>query len=238
VPAYNEEQRIAGTLAALAGQTRLDFTLVVVDNGSVDATRSIVSDFASLAPFEVVLLEEVDLGVGSAVETGFRFAIGRGAERIARTDADCLPQPGWLEAAHRGFDEGGELICGRIVARRDENGPLARLGFSVLVWVAATFGRLRQRNRGESYKTPYAMHAGNNVAITSELYLRCGGMPRMPSPTDRTFLNRVRAVTSNIVHRRDMVVENSTRRIRAYGVIASARWYLEKGAGSLNPDPR
>jgi len=48
-------------------------------------------------------------------------------------------------------------------------------------------------------------------------------MPRRPSPTDRTFLNRVRRTTSAIVHSRRMVVENSTRRLAAYGVVGTAR---------------
>ena len=79
---------------------------------------------------------------------------------------------------------------------------------------------------------------GNNMAITAELYLACGGMPRRPSPTDRTFLNRVRRTTDAIEHRRDMVVENSTRRLRAYGLLGAALWYLDRGSGRLTPDPR
>ena len=82
------------------------------------------------------------------------------------------------------------------------------------------------------------MHAGNNMAITAELYLAVGGMPRRPSPTDRIFLNRVRRHTAAIVHSREMVVENSTRRLRAYGVLGTARWYLDRGSGGLTPDPR
>jgi hypothetical protein len=82
------------------------------------------------------------------------------------------------------------------------------------------------------------MHAGNNMAITAELYLRVGGMPRLPSPTDRMFLNLVRRQTTAIVRRRDMVVRNSTRRIRAYGAFGTARWYLERGPGTRCVDPR
>jgi hypothetical protein len=82
------------------------------------------------------------------------------------------------------------------------------------------------------------MHAGNNMAIRVSAYLACGGMPRTPSPTDRSFLNRVRRHTASIIHSRSMVVENSTRRLRAYGVVGTARWYLDRGSGILTPDPR
>jgi len=232
VPAYNEADRLADTLRALAAQTDTDFTLLVVDNGSTDGTASVARSFGAQ------VLVEPEKGVGCAVDTGFRHAIAAGAVHLARTDADCLPAPGWVAAARRALAEGGGLACGKIVARRDEHGPLGRGFFRVLVGLAAAFGRLRPAHRGEEFLAPYRMHAGNNMAITAELYEACGGMPRRPSPTDRTFLNRVRRTTTAIVHSREMVVANSTRRIRAYGIVGTAKWYLDRGSGSLTADPR
>jgi glycosyltransferase involved in cell wall biosynthesis len=236
VPAYNEAERIGATLSALAAQSDTDFTLLVVDNNSTDGTAEIARAFA--APFPVHVLVETDKGVGCAVDTGFRHAIAAGATLLARTDADCLPRPGWVAAARRSFAAGAGLVCGRITARRDEHGPLGRLSFRALVAVAAGFGRLRPAHRADGYLAPYRMHAGNNMAITAALYQACGGMPRRPSPTDRTFLNRVRRTTAAIAHNRSMVVENSTRRLRAYGVIGTAKWYLDQGSGALTADPR
>jgi hypothetical protein len=184
------------------------------------------------------VLVEPEKGVGCAVDTGFRHAIAAGATLLARTDADCVPGPGWVAAARAGLIGGAAMVCGRITARRDEHGPLGRAVFRALVAVAAAFGRWRPAHRADGYLAPYRMHAGNNMAITAAAYLACGGMPRRPSPTDRTFLNRVRRTTAGIVHRRDMVVQNSTRRIRAYGVVRTAKWYLGKGSGTLTADPR
>jgi glycosyltransferase involved in cell wall biosynthesis len=237
VPAYNEARRIRTTLDALATQSDVDFTLLVVDNASVDGTADVVREFAAAAPMPVRLLAEPEKGVGCAVDTGFRYAIASGAVLLARTDADCLPRPGWVAAARAALDGGAGMVSGRITARRDENGPLARAGFAMAVAVAGAFGRLRPAHRGD-YLAPYRMHAGNNMAITAELYQRCGGMPRRPSPTDRTFLNRVRRTTASIARSRVMVVENSTRRLRVYGVVRTARWYLDGGSGGLTPDPR
>jgi len=238
VPAFQEAARISGALTALATQTDLDFTLLVVDNGSTDGTDAVVSRFAADAPFEVHLIRESEKGVGAAVDTGFRHAITHGALLLARTDADCVPVPGWVAAARRGLAGGAGMVCGAIRARRDEHGPLGRCGFRVLVALAATFGRLRPAHRGPGYLAPYRMHAGNNMAITATLYLACGGMPRRPSPTDRAFLNRVRRTSGAIVRSRAMVVENSTRRLRAYGLRRTASWYLDRGSGRLSADPR
>ncbi|MGA5302309.1 glycosyltransferase family 2 protein [Nucisporomicrobium flavum] len=236
VPAYDEAARIQQTLDALAAQTDTGFELLVVDNGSTDGTADIARAFR--APFPVHVLVETEKGVGCAVDTGFRYAIAHGARLLARTDADCLPRPGWVAAARAGLTGGAGLVCGRITARRDEHGLLGRAFFSGLVAVAAAFGRLRPAHRGSGYKAPYRMHAGNNMAITAELYEACGGMPRRPSPTDRTFLNRVRRTTSAIRHSRTMVVENSTRRLAAYGITGTAKWYLGRGSGPLTADPR
>ncbi|MFG1610555.1 glycosyltransferase family 2 protein [Actinoplanes sp. NPDC049265] len=232
VPAYQEEARIGATLAALAAQTDRDYHLLVVDNGSTDATAAIARRFGA-----EVLVED-EKGVGCAVDTGFRYAIAHGAELLARTDADCIPRRRWVAAARASLASGAGLVCGRITARRDEHGILGRAFFATLVALAALFGRLRPAHRGAGFHAPYRMHAGNNMAITAELYLACGGMPRRPSPTDRLFLNRVRRTTTSITRNRAMVVENSTRRLRAYGVVATARWYLGQGSGRLTPDPR
>ncbi|GGT80119.1 MULTISPECIES: glycosyltransferase family A protein [Streptomyces] len=239
VPAHQEAARIGDTLEALAAQRDRDFHLVVVDNASEDDTAGIARAFAERAPFPVHVLDERDKGVGCAVDTGFRYAIGRGATLLARTDADCLPRPGWTAAARAALHGGAGLVCGRIDARRDEHGPLGRAVFRTLVATAAFFGRIRPAHRRRhGYLAPYRMHAGNNMAITARLYEAVGGMPRRPSPTDRLFLNRVRRHTTAITHARDMVVENSTRRLRAYGIVGTARWYLDKGPGRHGEDPR
>ena len=239
VPAYDEAVRIGATLRALAAQTDRDYCLVVVDNGSHDDTSRIVADFAAGAPFAVHLITEPEQGIGYAVDTGFRYAIGHRAALLARTDADCIPRPDWIAAARAALDGGAGMACGRIVARRDEEGPAGRAAFRCLVWIATAFGRLRPAHRRRhGYLAPYRMHAGNNMAITTALYLAVGGMPRQRSQTDRDFLNRVRRHTSAIAQSRAMTVENSTRRLRAYGLRRTAAWYLGRGSGGLAANPR
>ena len=239
VPAYDEATRIGGTLRALAAQTDRDYSLVVVDNGSRDGTGRVVTDFAASAPFAVHLIAEPEQGIGYAVDTGFRYAIEHGARLLARTDADCLPCPGWVAAARAALDGGAGMACGQIVARHDEEGLAGRAAFRCLVWTATAFGRLRPaHSRRHGYLAPYRMHAGNNMAITTALYAAVGGMPRQRRDTDRDFLNRVRRRTSAIAQSRAMTVENSTRRLRAYGLRRSAAWYLGWDSRGLTTDPR
>lgn len=240
VPAYDEAARIGATLSALAAQADRDYTLVVVDNGSRDGTSDVVREFTTSAPFPVHLVHEPEKGIGNAVDTGFRYAIDHGATLLARTDADCIPSPGWTAAARAEIDAGAGMACGRIVARRDEEGLAGRVAFRLLVMIATVFGLLRpaHHRRRNGYRTPYLMHAGNNMAITAELYGAVGGMPRRASQTDRDFLNLVRRHTAAITRSRAMTVQNSTRRLRAYGLRRTALWYLGRGSGGLPKDPR
>lgn len=131
VPAYQEQDRIDGVLRALAAQRDRDFTLLVADNGSTDGTVATVRAFAARAPFPVEVLVEPEKGVGSAVDTAFRHAIAHGATLLARTDADCLPEPGWTAAARAAcWTAEGSSAAGSPPAATNTGRPGARCSCS------------------------------------------------------------------------------------------------------------
>lgn len=233
VPCYNEAEGLPATLRALAEQTDTDFTLIVVDNGSTDASADVVRRFAhSDAPFPVHLLHEAQKGTGAASDTGMRHAISRGAQWIARTDADCLPHPEWVAKIRRAFVRDGlEFVAGRIVPRPDEGLSMReRLVLPVLIAIAERYGRFTRR--GPQFRYPYFMAAGNNLAISASLYALAGGFPRTAieeAHEDRVLSERVRTLTDRAAMRRDIVVYNSVRRVRAYGFVNVLRWYRNHG---------
>jgi glycosyltransferase involved in cell wall biosynthesis len=91
IPAYNEGEGIQKTLAAaceaLAG---LDFDLIVVDDGSRDATHTYVQQAAEGNPRILPLRYDVNRGKGNALRHGFAQARG---ERVAFLDADLDLHP-------------------------------------------------------------------------------------------------------------------------------------------------
>jgi glycosyltransferase involved in cell wall biosynthesis len=87
VPALDEAERLPRCLASLAAQTRPPDEVVVVDNGSADAT----ADLAAAAGARVV--HEPERGIWPAAATGYDAATG---DVIARVDADSVLPPGWL----------------------------------------------------------------------------------------------------------------------------------------------
>lgn len=75
---------------------RSSFELVVVDNGSSDHTRSVITEFAGQADIAYAL--EPQVGLCAARNTAWHTARG---QFVAYFDDDALAQPGWLAAIAR-----------------------------------------------------------------------------------------------------------------------------------------
>jgi glycosyltransferase involved in cell wall biosynthesis len=98
VPVYNGEHVLPDLLEALAAQTypRALTEILVVDNNSVDQTKVAVERWSNRG---VVYLACEKQGSYAARNVGIAHSTG---EILAFTDADCRPEPDWLEA---GVDE-------------------------------------------------------------------------------------------------------------------------------------
>lgn len=235
IPCFNESSGITATLDALAGQEDQNFDVMFVDNNSTDDTVDVIARYIRdniQTRWQVV--EETQQGTGAASDTGMRTAILNGAEWLLRTDADCTPAENWVAAMKHEFRGGTQLVAGKCDPRTDE---VTRSPFSIwllarVVNVAETYGKLTYRNKGEEYKTPFMMLSGCNVGITKELYEESGGFMRTKIEDvheDRELMNACRRVTDRIVFSREALVSMSTRRVDAWGVINTLRWYRNHG---------
>lgn len=92
IPAYNEEELLPKCLESFKTQTFRDFEIIVVDNNSTDKTAEIAEKY------DARVVKEKIQGMIPARERGFREAK---AEIIARTDADTIVPPDWLEIIYR-----------------------------------------------------------------------------------------------------------------------------------------
>lgn len=87
VPAYREEAAIAGVVAEIrAFDPGLD--VVVVDDGSPDGTSE-----AARATGAAVVRLPFNLGIGGAVQTGFKYALAGGYDLAVRLDGDGQHDP-------------------------------------------------------------------------------------------------------------------------------------------------
>ena len=108
VPAYNEARRIGPTLLELHEHlTSMDvsYEIIVVDDGSRDATRDIVRD---LRLPDLKLIENGrNRGKGYAVRNGLRAA---GGEYAIFTDADNSAAPDQIELFLKKISEGYDMV--------------------------------------------------------------------------------------------------------------------------------
>lgn len=84
IPAFNEQDHIQSVVQA----TRIYLPVMVVDDGSVDAT----ADVARVAGARVIE-QHPNQGKGMALITGFRFALQNGFQAVLTLDADGQHDP-------------------------------------------------------------------------------------------------------------------------------------------------
>jgi glycosyltransferase involved in cell wall biosynthesis len=91
VPVFNGAATLGGCLRALAQQTvpRASYEVIVVDDGSSDDSAAIA------ARYRAMVLRQAHAGAAAARNRGAAAARG---EILLFTDADCEPQPDWIEA--------------------------------------------------------------------------------------------------------------------------------------------
>lgn len=136
VPAHDEEDSLPRTLdELLARAPQVD--VLVVDDGSGDGTSAVAR--ARGVP---VVRHPFNLGVGAALQTGFRYAVAHGYEVAVQLDADGQHDPAGLDALLAPVLAGtcDVTIGSRYVARTGYRAPLARrmgmLVFSAIVRLA------------------------------------------------------------------------------------------------------
>src|ERR1700692_2555557 len=84
IPAYNAASTLAETLASVCAQTYQNLDIIVVDDGSVDATFALASRLAQ-DDRRIRVLREDNSGVAAARNLALRHAVG---PLVAPVDAD------------------------------------------------------------------------------------------------------------------------------------------------------
>lgn len=92
VPVYNSRPFLTDCINSILAQTYTDFELVLVDDGSTDASASIITRFAGSDP-RIVALHRQNGGLSAARNTGLDAARG---QYITFVDADDMIHPRFL----------------------------------------------------------------------------------------------------------------------------------------------
>ena len=104
VCAYNADRTMDACLASMRDLRYPNFEVVVVNDGSTDATREITLRYP-----EVVLIDQPNMGLSVARNVGAQAATG---DIIAYTDSDCVVDPDWLTYLVYKFQAGFVAVGG------------------------------------------------------------------------------------------------------------------------------
>ncbi len=161
IPAYNVEHYLEKCLEGVKKQTYTPERIVVVNDGSKDRSEEIARDMGAQ-----VINHEKNLGLSTARNTAFSTI---DSPFIATLDADCVPEPAWLEILMSEFDSdtvagaGGKLIERNIEKTAD-------------LWRS----RHMKQHWGDDKITSPMLLFGNNNVYRRQAVLDAGNYPTTP----------------------------------------------------------
>jgi glycosyltransferase involved in cell wall biosynthesis len=109
IPAYHEAPRLRGVLSAIPRQLPgvAGPRVIVVDDGSADATASVAREAGA-----IVVRHRVNLGAGAALRTGTEAALKLGADIVVHMDADGQHPPEDLPRLIEHLLKGADAVTG------------------------------------------------------------------------------------------------------------------------------
>ena len=185
LPTYNHAAFLPQSVAALLSQTYSDFELIVVNDGSTDATASYLD---TLTDSRVKVVTQENRGLPTALNRGFSEAVG---EFHTWTSADNVTGPVWLE----------QLVAG--LSQAPQSNEFVYSGFALVDAAGAMLSirrghvilldRMVAKNRGMAsflYRASLARQVGGyDVALSGaedwDMWLR------MLEVTDATYIDEV-----------------------------------------------
>lgn len=129
IPAYNEEDSIEKVVDNFI-ENFPQYDYVIINDGSTDNTKDVCRD----KRYEVLNLP-INMGIGGAVQTGYRYALDNGYDMAVQVDGDGQHDVSFLEEMIRYMEEEGAdcVIGSRFVEKEGfQSSGLRRVGIKFL----------------------------------------------------------------------------------------------------------
>lgn len=135
IPAYNESESIESTIKEIKLQAK-DFDYVIINDCSTDATKAICENNG----YNIINLP-INLGIGGAVQTGYRYGYNEGYDLAVQVDGDGQHNPEFLEKMAEYLEkEHADMVIGSRFIEKEgfQSSGTRRIGikyFTVLIKV-------------------------------------------------------------------------------------------------------
>ncbi|HFH9937132.1 TPA: glycosyltransferase family 2 protein [Streptococcus pyogenes] len=134
IPAYNESRNIVNTIRTIESDAP-DFDYIIIDDCSTDNTLAICQKQG----FNVISLP-INLGIGGAVQTGYRYAQRCGYDVAVQVDGDGQHNPCYLEKMVEVLVQSSVnmVIGSRFITKEGFQSSFARrIGIKYFTWLIA-----------------------------------------------------------------------------------------------------
>ena len=138
IPAYNESANIENTVKDIVNNAP-DFDYVIINDCSTDNTLGICERNG----FNVVNLP-LNLGIGGAVQTGYRYAYNNSYDIAVQVDGDGQHDPAFLEKmAETMLAENADMLIGSRFIEKEgfQTSRARRMGITYFSWLIKLFTR-------------------------------------------------------------------------------------------------
>jgi glycosyltransferase involved in cell wall biosynthesis len=200
IPTFNEERHIKNVLKDVA---KHKLPIIVVNDGSTDATADILSPSTIHNSQIITLTHRVNLGKGAAMKTGAEAAFSRGADAVVFMDSDgqhkASDLPKFikaLESGKYGIIFGSRVLSHGVPLVRFLGNKFASILISVLfgIYVSDLICGYRAITR-ISYEKIKWESAG--YAVETEMAIKTAkyGIKYCEVPVETVYLDNVKGVT-------------------------------------------
>ena len=148
IPAYNEEGAIVETINNLKKECN-DVDYVIINDCSKDNTLEICKEHE----FNVISLP-VNLGIGGAVQTGYKYAYENGYDIAIQMDADGQHDPKYLPQLIAKIEEGYDFAIGSRFLEKEgfQSTFVRRMGINLYSWIIKVFTKKEIKDTTSGYR--------------------------------------------------------------------------------------
>ena len=149
IPAYNEAGNIEKVVNNLV-QNYPQYDYVIINDGSVDDTKKICKD----RKYEVLNLP-INMGIGGAVQTGYRYARDNGYDAAVQIDGDGQHDVAFLGSMLRLIESGqADVVIGSRFVEKEgfQSSQIRRIGIRFLSCLGWILTRVRIKDITSGYR--------------------------------------------------------------------------------------